>query len=73
MACGCKHRPRGFTPDQMAALSITADELGRLAPDVRASLYLRHLDVRANQRGAFWSAVGALATAAALFGIVGSR
>lgn len=69
----CPQFALGFTPEQQAVLKVSTDELSRLPPDVRATLYLRTLEVSAHRRSAFWNAIGAIATALALLGVARSK
>ena len=57
-------RPLGWTPEERAALAVSADELRALPPAARAELWMRKRELDFQRRAAWWSAIAAIGTIA---------
>jgi hypothetical protein len=47
----------GFTKEERAALKVTTDDLRALTPEQRIDYTLRHREIKAQERAAFWDAI----------------
>ena len=57
-------RPLGWTPEERAALAVSAEELRALPPAARAELWMRKRELDFQRRAAWWSAIAAIGTIA---------